>query len=254
MRILPILFNTDMVRAILEDRKSVTRRVLKGYALEHLEIDTDGSVIGVYDQNEGGVRSILDYSPYLSGDILYVRETWTKLWYVDPDGYTHYDQPMYYYAADGTPDITLMDEDGFELDDQRIRWHPSIHMPKEAARLFLRVTDVRVERLQDMTEEDAFAEGYEGKAWCEHLAYENYPDSPIPCYAAGNPGCPSDPPCNHSIPELFGMEIWDSTIPRKLLPLYGWTANPWVRVIEFERISKEDALEGGDNNAVEGLR
>ena len=111
-------------------------------------------------------------------------------------------------------------------------------MPRSAARIFLRVTDVRVERLQDMTEDDALAEGYDGRPWCEHKVWENYPDSPVPCYAAGNPGCPLDPPCNHSIPKSFGMEVWDSTIKPADRDRYGWYANPWVWVIEFERCEK----------------
>lgn len=218
----PILFNTDMVRAILEGSKTVTRRAVKGYALDHLELDTDGSIIGVYNQDEGRVFPIMDYAPYRPGDILYVRETWTRLWYVDPDGYTHYDQPMYYYAADGTPDITLYDEDGFEQDDQRIRWHPSIHMPREAARIFLRVTDVRVERLQDISEEQSRAEGA--------IDSRHYIHSPHNEYDA-----------LHSAREHFA-EIWDSTIKPAGLSLYGWKANPWVWVIGFERCEKPETV------------
>lgn len=71
----PILFNIEMVQALLNDRKHVTRRLMKGKALEH-ELDTDGSIIGVYDQKEGYVRPILDYAPYQPGDLLYVQETW----------------------------------------------------------------------------------------------------------------------------------------------------------------------------------
>ena len=78
MSVKPILFNTDMVRAILDNRKTVTRRVVKGYALYHLELDTDGSIIGVYNQDEGHVFPVMDYAPYRPGDILYVRETWAE--------------------------------------------------------------------------------------------------------------------------------------------------------------------------------
>ena len=142
------------------------------------------------------------------------------LWYVDPDGYTHYDQPMYYFAADGTPDITLVDGDGFELGDQRIRWHPSIHMPKEAARLFLRVKNVRVERLQDIDEEGAKAEGanfQEGK----HVGVEEK----MRCSAVAR-----------------FAEIWNRTIQPEDIGLYGWDANPWVWVIEFERCEKPEEV------------
>lgn len=197
----PILFNTDMVRAIQEGRKSVTRRAVRtpGDVHELFPVHSKDSI--VWRSNGTDVWFEIA-SRYHTGDILYVRETWTKNWYVDPDGYTHYDQPMYYYAADGTPDITLMDDNGFTLDDQRIRWRPSIHMPKEAARLFLRVTDVRVERLQDINDDGVVAEGLEI-------------------------GDPFD-------------ELWDSTIKPADRDRYGWDANPWVWVFKFERISKED--------------
>lgn len=100
-------------------------------------------------------------------------------------------------------------------------------MPKEAARLFLRVTDVRVERLQNMTEEDAFAEGFE-PVMCDH------PDG-WPCTDCLNTGVLE--------PAMLGfVETWNETIKKSDLPLYGWDANPWIWVIEFERISKEKIL------------
>ena len=142
-----------------------------------------------------------------------MRETFTELFYVDPDGYTHFDQPMYYYAADGAPDITLVDRDGFEQDDQRIRWRPSIHMPKEVARIFLRVTNVRVERLQAITADECPMEG----VW--------------PLYAG---------PIGEREAYYKGAfaRLWDSTINPTDLPAYGWEANPWVWVIRFERCEK----------------
>lgn len=153
----PILFNTEMVKAVLEGRKTVTRRIIKPQPGFHEELfyiyaASRKSDIGKW-QSKISTRKWTP--PYHAGDILYVRETWTELFYVDPNGYTHFDQSMYYYAADGTPDITLVDGDGFEEDDQRIRWKPSIHMPKEIARIFLRVKRVSVERLQDITNAEA---------------------------------------------------------------------------------------------------
>lgn len=108
-------------------------------------------------------------------------------------------------------------------------------MPREAARLFLLVKDLRIERLQDMTEDDALAEGYDGWPWCYHKVFENYPDSPIPCVASDGRNCPIDRPCDLSIPELFGREIWEKTIKPADRPKYGWEASPWVWVIEFEK-------------------
>lgn len=218
----PILFNTDMVRSIQENRKTVTRRAVKPQPVERPALKMcpdDVWRLEWWNVNEFNSIKV----PICIGDILYVRETWTKLYYVDPDGYTHFDQTMYYYAADGTPDITLVNEDGFELDDQRIRWRPSIHMPHEAARIFLRVTDVRVERLNDISERSAQFEG-----------------ASLPLAAQKDP----------EYAEYTGgyynafAELWNSTIKKADRALYGWDANPYVWVIEFERIRKEDKKDG----------
>ena len=221
----PILFNTEMVKVIKANKKRVTRRVVKIQPKEKGKFERMDN--GYFQFKVEPYGSIYDYEvkpPYQIGDILYIRETWCKY---DEDHVI--DGVRYTYKADATP---VSEEARNELG---YKWKPSIHMPKEAARIFLRVTDVRVERLQDMTEDDAFREGWRG-AWCEHKVYENYPDSPIPCMAAANPNCPKDPPCDHSVPELFGTDIWNETIKKSDLELYGWKANPWVWVIEFERI------------------
>lgn len=140
----PILFNTDMVRALQTNRKTATRRVVKGYALEHLELDTDGSIIGVYDQFEGHVRPVMDYSPYHPGDTLYVRETWCKYGRLDAADRLIPETEKYYYRADGenpTPfNSFLVQHPGWDEYRETPVWHPSIHMPREAARIFLRVT------------------------------------------------------------------------------------------------------------------
>lgn len=216
----PILFNTDMVRAILDGRKTVTRRVVKGYALDHLELDTDGSIIGVYNQDEGYVFPMMDYAPYRPGDILYVRETWAKMECsecsvgeddcessVERNGLTIFcDGNMYVYKA------TDLLPDGY-------KWRPSIHMPREAARIFLRVKDVRVERLREITEEQAQAEGL----------YAGWSATETSSMAV-------------TAKQAF-MWVWDSTIKLTDRALYGWIANPWVFVISFERISKDEALQ-----------
>ena len=179
----PILFNTDMVRAILEGRKTVTRRVAKPQprAIYHNGKIYDDDELYVVAENQNGKfeQVVLPYRP---SDILYVRETWNKAPF-------RYDE--FIYKADGCygPDMP---------------WHPSIHMPREAARIFLRVTDVRVERLQEINDDGVVSEGMEI-------------------------GAPFD-------------DLWDSTIKKADRTLYGWEANPWVWVIEFERISKEDGL------------
>lgn len=198
----PILFNTEMVKVLLDGRKTVTRRALKGDAREHIQIDVDNSVIGIYDMFEGTVRPVSDYAPYRPGDILYVRETWAEV----PDLFGEFPQPIYKADIKGNHDYDLLGE---------VKWHPSIHMPREAARIFLRVTGVRVERLQEI---DKYWSNYD-KEGMRNPKTENI---------------------SIAMQEKF-ISIWDSTIKKSDLPLYGWNASPWVWVIEFERISKEDA-------------
>ena len=204
----PILFNTEMVRAILEGRKTVTRRVVKDMdIINGWDCEADGTPIAYIDQATGDSYPPTMPCPHHPGDILWVRETWAKSM-----------AGTFMYRAD---DKAIMVE----------RWHPSIHMPKEAARLFLRVTDVRVERLQDIT--DYRAEGIHPSEACEE-------------YFAVCGGCdPLNSPtgCDNEIDAFAGL--WDRTVKPADLPLYGWEANPWVFVIEFERISKDEALGGG---------
>jgi len=198
----PILFNTEMVRAILEGRKTVTRRVVKDMdIINGWDCEADGTPIAYIDQATGDSYPPTMPCPHHPGDILWVRETWAKSM-----------AGTFMYRAD---DKAIMVE----------RWNPSIHMPKEAARLFLRVTDVRVERLQDIT--DYRAEGIHPSEACEE-------------YFAVCGGCdPLNSPtgCDNEIDAFAGL--WDRTVKPADLPLYGWEANPWVFVIEFERISKD---------------
>lgn len=173
----PILFNTDMVRAILDGRKTQTRRLCKGQPQD-----------GVTSPENMGYKP-----PYRPGDGLYVRETWAK------------DAARYIYRAN-YPDTAKFYMNGREI---RMVWCPSIHMPKGAARLFLQVTGVRCERLQDMTTEDCANDGgFELEA----------------IKAVG-------------VAPLFGT-LWDSTLRKDVLMKYGWAANPWVWVIEFGRCEK----------------
>ena len=203
----PILFNTDMVRAILHGRKTVTRRVIKDKDIVNaLDCESDGTPIAFIDHETGDSHPPAFPCQYQPGDILYVRETWYK------------DPTRYMYKANYS-DTEKFFRDGKEV---QIKWRPSIHMPKEAARLFLRVTDVQVERLQDITSGQIDAEG------CKEWAYSAKTGELLP-----------------SGPSFFQIK-WDRTIKPADLPLYGWDANPWVWVIEFERVSKEAALKGGE--------
>ncbi len=203
----PILFNTDMVKAILDGRKSVTRRVVKPPALGKMVFADNGECIGSFDYEVGGdVYPIVDDAPYQPGDILYVRETWALV----PD--ENHD-PLYRYCFKADNGNVLVE-----------RWRPSIHMPKEAARLFLRVTEVRVERLREIDNAGARAEGCDGRS-------EEPQDGGL-----------SDWQKQYDFSVEKFQSVWDSTIKKADLPRYGWDANPWTWVIEFERISKEEAL------------
>ena len=217
----PILFNTEMVKAILEDRKTQTRRLVKGLPLAEPWFDiADGNPL-MCDEN-GEWYPAERFSKIQPDDILWVRETWNGLKTGNPNVGHH---TTYWYKADDKDD---------NPDD---KWRPSIHMPKDAARLFLRVKDVRMERLQDMSEEDAISEGYSGICPGAHTVYfsDGYAE---PCHVGGAECHYGYWYCNHSIPEAFGRDIWDGTIKPAELPRYGWEANPWVWVIEFERIDK----------------
>lgn len=203
----PILFNTEMVRAILDGRKTVTRRAIKPrYRDDEIGFNVvtnahDGLFVRIekYDEyestfDEKGRERIVN-PPYNAGDILYVRETWTHCNIVSSDNYlfkADYDTSMKPYCNWG--------------------WHPSIHMPKEAARMFLKITRVRAERLQDITAKGAISEGE------------------IPIIHTGGS-------IDERATRTSFIGTWNSTIPKKNRELYGWNANPWVWVVEFEKIN-----------------
>lgn len=211
----PIIFNTEMVRAILDGRKTVTRRVVK---LPHC---------GYFEHEPPRVAP-----PYQVGDILYVRETWGDYRECTEDSGCVY---VVYRAdyPDGAKQVTHPDGIVYELP----KWHPSIHMPKEAARIWLRVTDVRVERLHGMNDEEAEKEGI-GKLFIEDVAYGNK-----------DYGCVeySDSKGYLGLAKEQFAYLWDSTIKKNDLPQYGWSANPWVFVIRFERCENPDLLEVNDD-------
>lgn len=198
MRVKPILFNTEMVRAILDGRKTQTRRVVKEFVGEEiLSVRApDGTEIGKYcrdgwrgilpDRHDGNTYCVEAKPPCKVGDILWVRETWCSCATIDSffDG-----KKLYAYKADF--------EEGIK---PPCTWRPSIHMPREAARIFLRVTDVRVERLQDIDDDGVVAEGLEIGAQFD--------------------------------------ELWNRTVKKSDRAKFGWENNPWVWVIEFERCEK----------------
>lgn len=212
MRVLPILFNTEMVRAILDGRKTCTRRKISIDIVNNCDMETDGTLLA-YENCYGDFIEPEKLCQYQSGDVIYVRETWCAL-PVNEAGHMR-GHSVYYYKADGD----------LRPEGWRGNWHPSIHMPKEAARIWLRVTNVRVERLQEITENGAKAEGI-SEEWARSWWKPTYndPDS------GGYP----------KYRDTFAYEVWDSTIKKSDLDRYGWDVNPFVWVVSFERCEKPE--------------
>ena len=212
MREYPILFNTEMVRALLDGRKTATRRLVKPQPPKTAKLSM-GRTFACQPEITYAFDEALEHpapddrrvykAPYSVGDILYVRETWSKY------------KNTYTYRADtrqrGSAAYYLEHKAGSEFAGGA-RWHPSIHMPKAAARIWLKVTDVRIEQLRDITDKGARAEG---------------------C------GDPDVIYCNGALKCEFA-ELWQRTIKPKDLSKYGYLCNPWVWVIEFERCEKPE--------------
>lgn len=219
-RELPILFNTEMVRAILDGRKTCTRRVIE------LPENMDGVPVGKSGDSSnplgfmypGGIKR----PPYQPGDILYVRETWCAL-PVNEAGHMR-GHSIYYYRADGD----------LRPEGWRGKWHPSIHMPKEAARIWLKVMNVRVERLQEMKPVDVIKEGAYPDCWD---CLNTYGESGSQCCYGTEEQCSQ---CDEVMMEW--EKLWTSTIKKSDIDRYGWDANPWVWVIEFERCEKPEGV------------
>ncbi len=198
----PILFNTEMVKAILDGKKTETRRIItkKVTIRPDQEINQDWKGrFELYSETKryGIPQNIFFKPPYQPGDILYVRETWQYLYELDGNEQIIEGTGRYYYAAtDQIPFDTYIDSRG--ISHEKTPWKPSIHMPKKAARIFLKVTDIRPERLQDIDDNGVIAEGLQI-------------------------GDPFD-------------EAWNSTIKKSDRDRYGWDANPWVWVIKFKKL------------------
>lgn len=238
MAIKPILFNTEMVRAILDGRKACTRR-LPRKQIEEKYLEYEEWVCAVAPPGSTWLSEkefYEEYPPYQLGDILYVRETWCGL-PVNEAGHFR-GHPIYYYRADGD----------LRPEGWRGAWQPSIHMPKEAARIWLKVTDVRVERLQEITEDGAEAEGMPDsldypvdKAYCPLCKGEGIIGT-VDVHSLGHMDV--DCPYCDSYRKRF-ENLWNS-INQKSLDSYGWDANPWVWVIEFERCEKPQEVNDND--------
>jgi len=199
MSIKSILFNTGEVQATLDGRKTVTRRVLaekvmldKKWGLDREPYLRNGK--WYYDEQTAvdDSRTIELKPPYQPEDTIYIRETWNQ-------------NPLNEYGNESERYIYKATYDGHAGE---VGWHPSIHMPKEAARIWLKVTSVRVERLQDITREQAEREGA----------------------------------CDYTSTADGFADIWDSTVKKSDAEQYGWCANPWVWAISFERCEKPEEV------------
>lgn len=248
----PILFNTEMVRAIQDGRKTVTRRVIRWDRNDVIKTaGARGKLFGHIPEDKPVPEQLLTWyidrvmpRPFAVGDLLWVRETWDfvpcitcrsvseacELFPVKPDQME---------TADGRTDGCFLYRalDGeHPLFDAGHRWRPSIHMPKAAARIFLRVTEIYTEKLWESFRNrpspirELAAEGLQVsetclKCWRDHI-YE-------PCVKRGNLLCVEQ----NRMEQCF-QRLWDSTIPKAKLAADGWAADPWVWVIRFERCEK----------------
>lgn len=209
----PILFNGAMVRAILAGAKTQTRRVVKPQPVfdtrfrSRFRVDGRGSMSHRQVSTDAPAALLGEICPFgQPGDRLWVRETWCHAWDDERDQWS--DPERYHYRADG---IEVVHVD----DGERSPWCPSIHMPRRACRLLLEITDVRVERLQEISEADAMAEGADVHVLPDIRLPRTHP-------RAGRPMVYAD--CR----EIFA-DLWDSTGG-------DWNSNPWVWAITFKRI------------------
>lgn len=231
----PMIFNTEMTRAILDGRKTVTRRVIKPQPVMYgfLETHFDWSKVKL---------------PYRPGDILYVRETW-NYGYCDTTDFecrcneTFFEElepgsmkgsflfPRYFYRTEDLDGIVGM------------KWRPSIHMPREAARIFLRVTDIKVQRVQDITDEEAQKEGVKGWMVATDRDWDKNPNFVIAFRHVWN-NCYSKPQSVKTKGVITHYESypWEDIQETRTYRGKPWyvIGNPWVWIIEFERCEKPE--------------
>lgn len=228
-----MIFNAEMVRAILDGRKTQTRRIMAPQPADDIErgIFPNPEVIGWKSSRRHKHGSTTAHFCHYGkpGDRIWVRETWGVVshafsddglmidWVPDRPATAIHEMPFgngYYsgyaiYAADG--DFTWGDDDGYE--DGRSCWKPSIHMPRAASRILLEITNVRVERLNSIHDVDAMREGIQNLTTCSHSDF-------------GIPGV-----VNAQHPVRAFQLLWESIYGEE-----GWKSNPWVWVIEFKRV------------------
>lgn len=200
----PIIFSTESVKTILDGRKTQTRRVIK---------HTDGTL----PQSRESIFYSNVRQKYHVGDILYVKETYHPFCWMDvmkpkKERLTHDIE----YKED-----YIRNNAGNEFD---VKWSSPLFMPRKYARIFLKVTDIRVERLQDISPSEAIREGvnkYDVYEDGRFFAYQDYSQKACNRFQ----GCVS--------PVGSYQTLWDSI---NLAKGFGWNSNPYVWVVEFERI------------------
>ncbi|MHB8372228.1 MAG: ASCH domain-containing protein [Thermoplasmataceae archaeon] len=227
----PIIFSGEMVRAIFEGQKTQTRRPVKPQPNVVHALYGNGKILTNLIFRNGKDGDLLPCPYGQIGSRLWVKETFCLEGQVERDqeppfsdgrpiqywddgvpcsreASEHWVQP-HYKATDPTPELAYTDTDG----EPTVRWKPSIHMPRWASRITLEITDIRVQRVQEITHGDALAEGV--KAFSENFPLQEKV-MPLSCHAFAN--------------------LWNSIYGKKG---FGWDANPWVWTITFRRIEKD---------------
>jgi hypothetical protein len=227
----PILFSTPMVQAILDGRKTMTRRIVnpqpdenKAYRVPRILGQEQIWDHWCWDTKEG--ERIIKKCLYGEiGDILWVRETFRKYYVTFPDSdRINFDHEIVDYAADPNTAIPMQDGDGFQVfnkdgSERYIPWKPSIHMEKKHCRIYLEITELRVERLNEISESDAVSEGIRDNRgpFQDGIQFKNY-------LGSGSWTCS---------PAYSFQTLW-----AKINGQESWDLNPWVWVIEFKKIDK----------------
>ena len=234
MKFIPILYSGPMVRANLNGTKTQTRRLVTPQPDDDGLWNDDDYPRSIDSALKGwnGTVSLTGESKEFKcrygkpGDIHWVRENFRK-YYPSLDGYLDFDNPIIEYQADGLEEVYLMDGDGFHQykkngEMKTIACKPNIHMPKELCRIFNMVTKVRLEKLHDISSEDAIAEGIE---------FQEFPELKIKAY------------------KLYGSNDWDENPINSYFSLWiqlhgekSFRENPWVWVIDFEKIDKPETF------------
>lgn len=207
----PILFSAPMIKAILNGSKTQTRRIIKGNALAWLEGGFSPEFCGHPENN---------VCPYgYAGDRIWVRETWQ---YYRPFAEDATDKVIYRADVDNCDQCPVTIDGATVFVNPRDRWKPSIHMPRKASRILLEVVSVRIEKLQDISEQDAIAEGVE--SWIE----TRWKSKPTHYKIYHNE--PGDESTYSSTAKCSYETLWQSINGPD-----SWDANPWVWVVEFKR-------------------